>query len=66
MRVRGVLAFVWTFMIELSQCLVNVTRHAQVDLAFLIVPVKCNADILPSGPVFFNSVFVRLDSSNKV
>ena len=34
----------------------NIARHGEVDFTFLVVPIKCDAEIPSSFPVFFNFV----------
>jgi hypothetical protein len=34
----------------------NIAGHGKVNLTFLVVPIKCDAEILSSFPVFFNFV----------
>jgi len=41
---------------EAGKCLFNKAGHGEVDVGFLVVPVKCNAKILSSFPVFFDFV----------
>ncbi len=41
---------------EAGKCSFNIAGHGEVDFAFLVVPVKCNAKIPSSFPVFFDFV----------
>ncbi len=41
---------------ELGECLLNVAGHGEVDFTFLVVPIKCDAEIPSFFPVFFNFV----------
>ncbi len=52
--------FVWLMlkyfgdkMSEPGKCLFNVAGHGEVDFTFLVVPIKCDAKIPSSFPVFF-------------
>ena len=37
-----------------GECSFNIAGHGEVDFMFLVVPVKCNAKIPSSFPVFFD------------
>ncbi len=56
MFVRLVLKYFWDKMSESGECLFNVAGHGEVDFTFLVVPIKCDAEIPSSFPVFFNFV----------
>ena len=43
-------------MSESCECTFHITWHGQMDFSFLVVPIKCDAKIPSSFPVFFNFV----------
>ena len=56
MLVRLMLKLFGHRMSEAGECLFNIARDGEVDFTFLVVPVKCNAKIPSSFPVFFDFV----------
>ena len=38
------------------ECTFNIAWHGQMDFAFLVVPIKCDAKVVSSFPVFFNFI----------
>ena len=56
MFVRLMLKLFGHSMTEAGECSFNIAGHGEVDFAFLVVPVKCNAKIPSSFPVFFDFV----------
>ena len=65
MLVRLMLKVFGHRMSEAGECSFNIAGHGEVDFAFLVVPVKCNAKIQSSFPVFFDFV-VLLKCLNEV
>ena len=53
MFVRLMLRLFGNKMSESGECLFDIAGHGKVDFAFLVVPIKCDAEILSSFPVFF-------------
>ena len=45
------LDFLAGHMLELFECLFDVTWHGKMDLSFVIVPVQCDAYITCASPV---------------
>jgi hypothetical protein len=43
-------------MSESGECLFDIAGNGNVDFAFLVVPIECDAEIPSSFPVFFNFV----------
>ena len=41
----------WFGMLELAKRFVHVARHRQMDVAFDVVPVECNANVSGAGPI---------------
>jgi hypothetical protein len=38
-------------MLELFQCILDVTRHGEVNLSFLIIPVQSYSNVTRVGPI---------------
>jgi len=43
-------------MSKAGRCSFDIAGHGEVDFTLLVVPVKCNAEIPSSFPVFFDFV----------
>ena len=56
MFVRLMLKYFGDKLSESGECSFNVAGHGEVDFMFLVVPIKCDAKIPSSFPVFFNFV----------
>ena len=56
MFVRLMLKYFGDKMSKSGKCSFNVAGHGEVDFTFLVVPIKCDAEIPSSFPIFFNFV----------
>ena len=56
-----ILAFCWRVVIELAERLLDVSRHRQMDLLLLVVPVERDSDVPRARPVFRDVVMLFED-----
>ena len=56
MLVRLMLQLFGHMMSEPGECSFDIAGHGEVDFALRVVPVKCNAKVPSSVPVFFDFV----------
>ena len=55
------MAFRWRVVIELAERLLDVSRHRQMDLLLLVVPVERDSDVPCARPVFRDVVMLFED-----
>ena len=58
MLVRLMLQLFGHKMSEPGECSFNIAGHGEVDFAFRVVPVKCNANVARAGPIICDLVML--------
>ena len=48
----------WCFMVESTQCGVNVTQDGQLDGSYFMIPFQGDAIVVASGPIYGGFVFL--------
>ena len=56
-EMRGILRLRGSRVLESAECLGDITRHGEVDIAVVVVPVKLETKVLGAGPILGEIIF---------